>query len=161
MSSEEKRDRLPFEPRQKRKKKPKQAPISVSSQSDSPEATKPSPKSSAGLSAIPDAVSKRMIRRMALFSGIPTSLGISSFLIFYWIVRQEWFKVPTVAVLLVSASLFGLGFLGLSYGVLSTSWDETRTGGWWGLQELKLNWGRMTGAWSSARRQAAQEKRSP
>ncbi|MDY7016095.1 MAG: PAM68 family protein [Cyanobacteriota bacterium] len=157
MSSEEKRDPLPFEPRQKRKKKPKPAPVPP--QPDHPEAAKPSPQSEATHSAIPDAVSKRMIRRMALFSGIPTSLGISSFLVFYWIVRQEWFKVPTVAVLITSASLFGLGFLGLSYGVLSTSWDETRPGGLWGLQEFKLNFGRMTGAWRSTR-QAAREKRS-
>ncbi|MDY6781253.1 MAG: PAM68 family protein [Cyanobacteriota bacterium] len=156
MSSEEKRNPLPFEPRQKRKKQPKSAPVSPQPD-ERRTAEKPSPKSEEGLSAIPDAVSRRMIRRMALFSGIPTSLGISSFVVFYWIVRQEWFKVPTVAVLFTSAGLFGLGVLGLSYGVLSTSWDESRLGSWWGLQEFKLNLGRMTEAWRSARQEAGEK----
>lgn len=156
MSSEEKRNPLPFEPRQKRKKKPKSAAPDTSQ--NTPTEVKNSSKGEASLSAIPDAVSKRMIRRMAFFSGIPTGLGISSFFIFYWIVRQEWFKLPTVAVLFASAGLFGLGFLGLSYGLLSTSWDEDRLGGWFGLEEFKLNWGRMTGAWRSAKKEARGER---
>jgi Photosynthesis affected mutant 68 len=155
MSSEEKRNPLPFEPRQKRKKKPQKAPDSPPV---APPEAKSNAKSEASLSAIPDAVSKRMIRRMALFSGIPTGLGISSFLISYWIVKQEWFKLPTVAVLFASAGLFGLGVLGLSYGILSTSWDETRRGSWLGLEEFQLNLGRALGAFRAARQEAKGER---
>ncbi|MBD2578513.1 PAM68 family protein [Oscillatoria sp. FACHB-1406] len=153
MSPEEKRNSLPFEPRSKRKKKQKQAPAAASDAPAALQDVKKTASTEASLSAIPDAVSKRMIRRMALFSGVPTALGISSFLISYWIVRQELFELPTVAVLFTSAGLFGLGVLGLSYGVLSTSWDEERSGGLWGFEEFKLNWGRMTEAWRSARKQ--------
>ena len=152
MSSESPRDRLPFEPRQKKKKVPASAQKAPDKQSQSVGEAR-----SAGLSAIPDAVSKRMVRRMALFCGIPTALGLSSFFIFYWIVSHQWVKVPTTAVLLVSLGFFGLGVVGLSYGILSTSWDEDRVGGWWGWEEFRINFGRMTSAWRATKKEARGE----
>lgn len=154
MSSEEKRDRLPFEPRKKRKKEsPKVSQIAPSAPQDPPSRPRSTPNDSS-LSAIPDRVSKRMVRRMAIFSGVPTALGISSFFISYWIVKQEWFNLPTVAVLFVSLGLFGVGVIGLSYGLFSTSWDEERLGSWLGLEEFKRNLGRAIAAWRSARQEA-------
>lgn len=105
-------------------------------------------------SAIPDAVSKRMVKRMALYCGIPTALGMSTFIVSYLLVSQDLVKLPTIAVLLVSLGFFGLGVLGLSYGVLSTSWDEHRVGSWLGWSEFKTNFGRMTQAWRSSRDQS-------
>ena len=154
MSSKSSKDRLPFEPQQKKKKAPKKKP--VQSQTE-PQKTKSS-SSKAKVGSIPDAVSKRMVRRMALFSGIPTFLGMSSFVLSYLIVSHQWFKLPTVAVVLVSMGFFGLGVLGLSYGILSTSWDEERVGSWWGWQEFGVNFGRMTAAWRSARQEARREQ---
>ncbi|MBV5259805.1 DUF3464 family protein [Synechococcus moorigangaii CMS01] len=151
MSSEPKRDRLPFEPKQAKKKPPKQVPAPAAVTAEAP---RRSPKDDASLSAIPDAVSKRMIRRMALFSGIPTALGISSFVVAYYIVANELLELPTVAVLLVSLGCFGLGVLGLSYGILSTSWDEARPGSILGWAEFNLNLGRMVQAWRASRREA-------
>jgi Photosynthesis affected mutant 68 len=152
MSSESSGDRLPFEPRQKKKKPAKTAPTEpVTATSSTPSKRKSS--ETAKLSAIPDGVSKRMIRRMAAFCGIPTVCGIGSFVAAYWIVQSEWFKLPTVAVLLISMGFFGLGVVGLSYGILSTSWDEDRPGSWWGWEEFKINFKRMTTAWRAARRE--------
>ncbi|OLP15827.1 hypothetical protein BST81_24195 [Leptolyngbya sp. 'hensonii'] len=101
--------------------------------------------------SIPQAVSRRMVRRMAVFSGIPTTLGVAVFFISYWIVIQGWFKLPNAIVVFLSMGCFGLGVLGLSYGVLSASWDEETTGGWLGWPEFTTNLGRMTAAWRSAR----------
>ncbi|ANV90830.1 PAM68 family protein [Picosynechococcus sp. PCC 8807] len=155
MSSEPKRDRLPFEPKQTKQKAPKKPPATTATQSSSG-STSPrrSPKDEASLSAIPDAVSKRMIRRMALFSGIPTALGITSFVVSYYIVSRELLELPTIAVLLVSLGCFGLGVVGLSYGILSTSWDENRPGSRLGWEEFSLNLGRMVQAWRASRREA-------
>ncbi|MGF1488465.1 MAG: PAM68 family protein [Prochloraceae cyanobacterium] len=147
MSSEPSRDRLPFEPQQKKKKTPKTAPVEGQN-------SKKSSTSKLRSSAIPDAVSKRMIRRMALFSGIPTALGVSSFFVSYLIVTNQWFKLPTTAVVLVSMGCFGLGVVGLSYGVLSTSWDENRVGTWWGGQEFGLNLKRMTTGLRAAKKES-------
>lgn len=163
MSSESSQQRLPFEPRQKKKKIVKKttdtAQDNLVSSSKSLKSNSAYDKSNASLSAIPQEVSSRMIKRMVYFSGIPTFMGIISFLIFYVIVRQEWFEVPNIAVVLVSMGLFGLGVLGLTYSILSTSWDEGRVGGLWGWNEFKVNFSRMTSAWSTARKESLIKKR--
>jgi Photosynthesis affected mutant 68 len=98
-------------------------------------------------SGIPEVVSRRMIQRMALFSGIPSALGMSTFVMSYWVVSQGIFDLPTYAVLFVSLGWFGLGVVGLTYGVLSASWEEDSLGSKIGLEEFKVNWGRMTETW--------------
>ncbi|HBB35747.1 MAG TPA: DUF3464 domain-containing protein [Cyanobacteria bacterium UBA8803] len=149
MSSEPPRNPLPFEPRQKRKKtaKTQSEPAASKTQPKKDKQTTPAQESM----AIPDVVSKRMIRRMALLCGIPTALGISTFLVSYFLVTKVGLKFPNVVVVLVSMGFFGLGVLGLSYGVLSASWDEDVPGTRLGWQEFRLNLERMTSAWRSAR----------
>jgi VIT1/CCC1 family predicted Fe2+/Mn2+ transporter len=160
MASDSSRDRLPFEPAKKRKKDkaPKSAPAADSG-ADRSESAKPSPnpKNAAKPSAspsgqpqkapIPETVSRRMITRMALFSGTPTSLGVLSLVGSYFIIQKDWFPLPSIAVLLVSSGLFGLGVLGLSYGLLSASWDEADPGSKLGWREFQTNFGRMRQAW--------------
>lgn len=157
MACEPTRDRLPFEPRSSKKqetKKNKKAPAPASTAR-----TKSAyDRETASLSAVPKAVSNRMARRMALFSGIPTAMGVLSFFIFYWIVSHGWFKVPTAAVAIASIGMFGLGVVGLSYGILSASWDEERIGGWLGWQEFSLNFSRMLSAWKAARQEAGAKR---
>lgn len=87
---------------------------------------------------------------MALFCGIPTALGISSFVVSY-VAVSHGVELPNTAVLLVSLGCFGLGVLGLSYGVLSASWDETTPGGLLGVDQFRVNFGRMTSAWKESR----------
>lgn len=157
MPPESSKDRLPFEPRKTKKKTPKTAPISstvTAEKKETKEKRSVNRQDSGDLSAIPDAVSKRMIRRMALFSGIPTALGISSFVVSYYVVINEIVELPTIAVLLVSLGFFGLGVIGLSYGILSTSWDEDRVGSIVGGEEFALNLGRMVQAWKANKKEA-------
>ncbi|RMF20937.1 MAG: DUF3464 family protein [Cyanobacteria bacterium J083] len=122
-------NRLPFEPGQKKKKASAK---NKRSQSQKNKSTRQS-HSEASLSAIPPIVSKRMARRMAGFSGIPTALGMFSFFIFYWIKTQEIIDFPPYLVVLVTMGFFGLGVVGLSYGLLSTCWDENQAGSWLGI----------------------------
>lgn len=142
------KDRLPFEPAKNKKKAAKP---SVATQTN---VTKDNnkPRASAEATAIPEVVSRRMVGRMALFCGVPTALGISTFIASYFIVTQEWFPLPTPAVVLVSMGFFGLGVLGLSYGVLSASWDEELPGSKLGWQEFTTNFGRMRMAWQASKR---------
>jgi hypothetical protein len=106
--------------------------------------------------AIPEVVSKRMVRRMALLCGVPTVLGIATFFVSYFLVTNLGLKLPNVAVVLVSIGFFGLGVLGLSYGVLSASWDEEIPGTLLGWNEFTTNLGRMTAAWRSNRQNKAE-----
>ncbi len=153
MAANSSRNSIPFEPGQKKKKKQKKTPETVNTSVKKPQKTKKT-SNDASLGAIPENVSQRMIRRMAIFSGIPTGLGMSSFFVFYWIVSHDLLDIPTSAVGAVSLGLFGLGVLGLSYGIFSTSWDEHRVGGWWGWEEFTQNLGRTVEAWRNARQEA-------
>ncbi|NEQ85859.1 MAG: DUF3464 family protein, partial [Moorea sp. SIO2I5] len=109
MSTEPSRDRLPFEPRQKRKKNPKaqnsstnpqttpkEKPSKTTVKPDKKQDKKPDKKqdkkqdkptaASNDSMAIPDVVSKRMVRRMGLMCGIPSFLGIATFVVSYLLI---------------------------------------------------------------------------
>ncbi|HEY9794343.1 MAG TPA: PAM68 family protein, partial [Leptolyngbyaceae cyanobacterium] len=136
MSTEPSRDRLPFEPRQKRKKPAKTQPEPAPAPSQTDSKKDKQTTTSRESMAVPDVVSKRMVRRMALLCGIPTVLGIATFFVSYLLITNLGVKLPNVAVILVSMGFFGLGVLGLSYGVLSASWDEDIPGTKLGWQEF-------------------------
>ncbi|MBW4482163.1 MAG: PAM68 family protein [Tildeniella torsiva UHER 1998/13D] len=170
MAPDSSRKRLPFEPRKSAAKpaeEPKKAtakpspgksaaqksasankaasakPGVVSKKKDG---AKPSAKSA---TAIPEVVSDRMLRRMLAFSGVPTGVGILTFFVSYYLVVNQVVELPSYFVLLITLGCFGLGVVGLTYGVLSASWDEDRPGTRLGLDEFRLNFGRMTSAWGA------------
>jgi hypothetical protein len=145
---------MPFEPvsrkaadsdmkKSEAKKPAAKQPVAKMAGSDRPRTSR-APREESG---IPEVVSRRMMKRMALFSGVPSFFGMSTFIISYWIVSQDIFALPTYAVLLVSLGWFGLGVVGLTYGVLSASWEEESVGSKLGIEEFKVNWGRMTETW--------------
>jgi len=101
--------------------------------------------------AVPKVVSDRMARRMAVFCGVPTVLGMATLIAGYIVLSRGWFNPPHIAVLLVSMGFLGLSVLGLTYGILSASWDEQAAGSVLGWQEFAVNWGRMMAAWRSTR----------
>ncbi|MFN6340047.1 MAG: photosystem II biosynthesis protein [Cyanobacteriota bacterium] len=91
---------------------------------------------------IPDAVANRMARRIALATGLPTVLGMGVFIASYVLVSRHLLDIPPSATLLASGACFLLGLVGLSYGVLSASWEEgpgTRLG----LEQIPLNISRL------------------
>lgn len=145
------RNRLPFEPSQTKKKAEKKATVSTPSSTTAKREASSTRSQSRDSNGIPEAVSNRMVKRMGFFCGIPTLLGIMTFFVSYMIVVSELFEVPPTAVLFVSLGFFGLGVVGLSYGALSTSWDESTSGSLVGFDEFKLNIGRMQQAWREAR----------
>lgn len=79
---------------------------------------------------------------MAIFSGSPVFLGVGIFFLSYYLQSHQIIEFPPVAVLLVTMGCFGLGVLGLTYGVMSASWDS-EPGSLVGLSEFKLNFGRI------------------
>lgn len=135
--------RLPFEPGKTAKKSPASAPQPERAQTK--EAVTPAS------TAIPEVVSRRMLRRMALFCGLPTALGLLIFPVSYFNVTQHWVPLPHVLVVFASLGLMGLGAFGLTYGVLSSSWDEDREGNRLGWKEFKTNLGRLRSGWRAQR----------
>ncbi|NJK61554.1 MAG: DUF3464 family protein [Synechococcaceae cyanobacterium SM2_3_1] len=96
--------------------------------------------------AIPEHVSRRMIGRVVVFSGLPTLLGLSSFGLNYVLLTQGIWQLPPYLTLAESLAFFALGFLGISYGVLSASWDD-EPGSRLGWQEFRVNLGRVIQQW--------------
>ena len=89
-------------------------------------------------SAIPKEVANRMARRIAITTGIPTIAGMAVFIVSYLIVSKGIADIPPALTLLSSAACFLLGLVGLSYGILSASWEES-PGGLLGLKNILPN----------------------
>lgn len=149
MSAEDERSQLPFEPKKKRQKAPKSQNKPIVKQEAEKQVDKK--RYTKEEMAIPKVVSQRMIRRVAGFCGVPTFLGIATLVVSYLLAIYAQIQLPPIAVLLVNMGLFGLGVLGITYGVLSASWDEDRVGGLLGLSEFSTNWGRMVEVWRETR----------
>ena len=100
-------------------------------------------KSSSGPGAprqrvIPDAVANRMARRIAIGTGIPTVMGMGVFIASYLLVSRSILDIPPALTLLSSGACFLLGVLGLSYGVLSASWEDA-PGSLLGIEQIGKN----------------------
>ena len=83
-----------------------------------------------------------MVRRILISTGVPSLLGVSTILLSYWMVSRSLLTIPPGITLLLSGSFFLLGLVGLSYGVLSASWEE-EAGSLFGVEQLGLNMGRL------------------
>lgn len=153
-AEESERSSLPFEPNKKRQKPAKaiKQPVFKTPETENKNKPQQQRRYSKQEMAIPEVVSQRMIRRVAAFCGIPTFLGIASLVVSYLLVTLAHIQLPPIAVLLVNMGLFGLGVVGITYGVLSASWDEERPGNMIGLDEFSTNWGRMAEVWRETRK---------
>ncbi|OAY72896.1 Protein PAM68, chloroplastic [Ananas comosus] len=72
--------------------------------------------------------------------GIPLSLGLLFFPFFYYLKVVAKVDVPTWIPFGVSFFFFGSALLGVSYGIVSASWDPTRDGSLLGWNEARRNW---------------------
>lgn len=95
---------------------------------------------------IPEDVSRRMVKRVVLFCGIPSFLGLGSFVLNYFLITGHAVDLPPYFTLIETLVFFGLGFVGISYGVLSASW-EPQPGSVLGLSEFRTNLGNMVQQW--------------
>ena len=98
---------------------------------------------------IPKYVADRMAKRIFFTAGIPTLLGMSVFVISYIIVTKKIAEIPPSSTIAISALFFLLGLGGLSYGILSASWD-INPGSFLGLENIPLNIQRAKAAFKPA-----------
>ena len=100
-------------------------------------------------SGIPKYVADRMAKRIFFTAGIPTLLGMSVFVVSYIIVTRKIAEIPPSSTIAISAIFFLLGLGGLSYGILSASWDRA-PGSFLGLENIPLNIQRAKAAFKPA-----------
>ena len=91
---------------------------------------------------IPDYVANRMARRVVIAAGIPSVLGMSTFVASYLVVSKGILDIPPGVTLVTSGGFFLLGLVGLSYGVLSASW-EPGAGSLLGFEQVGVNISRL------------------
>ena len=103
-------------------------------------------KSSSG---IPKYVADRMARRIFFTAGIPTIMGMSVFILSYIIVTRNIAEIPPSATIAISALFFLLGLAGLSFGILSASWDK-EPGSFFGIENIPMNIQRAKAAFKPA-----------
>lgn len=89
---------------------------------------------------IPEIVTNRMMSRMAFSVGIPVFTGLLFFPLFYYLKAGLKIDVPTWIPFMVSSMCFGTALLGVSYGIVSSSWDPMREGSLLGWNEAQKNW---------------------
>ena len=98
---------------------------------------------------IPKYVADRMARRIFFTTGIPTILGMLVFVISYIIVTKNIAEIPPSSTIAISALFFLLGLAGLSYGILSASWDKD-PGSFFGIENIPMNIQRAKAAFKPA-----------
>ena len=100
-------------------------------------------------SGIPKYVADRMARRIFFTAGIPTILGMSVFFVSYIIVTRNIAEIPPSSTIAISALFFLLGLAGLSFGILSASWDK-EPGSFFGIENIPMNIKRAKAAFKPA-----------
>uniref|UniRef100_A0A0D9WPT6 Protein PAM68, chloroplastic n=1 Tax=Leersia perrieri TaxID=77586 RepID=A0A0D9WPT6_9ORYZ len=90
--------------------------------------------------AIPEVVTNRMMRRVGVSVGAPLAVGVGFFPAFYYLKTVAKVDVPTWIPFGVSFIFFGAALLGVSYGIVSASWDPAREGSLLGWNEARRNW---------------------
>ena len=103
-------------------------------------------KSSTG---IPKYVADRMARRIFFTAGIPTIMGMSVFVVSYIVVTKNIAEIPPSSTIAISALFFLLGLAGLSFGILSASWDK-EPGSFFGIENIPMNIQRAKDAFKPA-----------
>ncbi|KAL0550544.1 hypothetical protein IC582_015066 [Cucumis melo] len=89
---------------------------------------------------IPEVVTNRMMSRMGFTVGIPLFIGLLFFPFFYYLKVGLKIDVPSWVPVIVSFFFFGSALLGVSYGIVSSSWDPMREGSLLGWNEAQKNW---------------------
>ena len=102
-------------------------------------------------SGIPKYVANRMARRIVFTTGIPTVSGMGVFIGSYFLISKGIADISPTLTLVSSAICFLVGLLGLSYGILSASWD-IKPGSFLGFENIKPNINRIRAAFKTSQK---------
>ena len=104
---------------------------------------------------MPEVVSQRMLRRVVPFAGIPIALAFLVFIGFYVANTQFELDLPPSIVAGATQVLFVTSFGGITWGVMSTSWEEDEEGTLLGWEQVQKNTAMMRGDLAAGRGKAA------
>jgi len=88
---------------------------------------------------IPEKVAQRMGKRMLPFVGIPLFGVMGAFVVFWYLATYKNYEFQPALVAFSTIGILGVGLLGITYSVMSASWDVEEEGSALGLDEFKKN----------------------
>lgn len=106
---------------------------------------------------MPQVVADRMLARIIPFAAAPVIGSVLVFGGFYYANTQLEMDLPPQMVAYATQALLLLAFAGITYGVMSTSYDEDESGSLLGVDEFKANVAGMRGDIAASQARAAQE----
>lgn len=108
-------------------------------------------RESPGSAAIPEQVAMRMGKRMLPFVGIPLLGGMGAFVAFWYLASYKNQEFQPALVAFSTIALLGVGLLGITYSVMSASWDPEREGSFLGTDEFSKNLDSLRGGLKRSR----------
>eukprot|EP01083_Nonionella_stella_P191167 707737_1 len=90
---------------------------------------------------IPERVAQRMGKRMLPFVGVPLFGVMGAFITFWYLATYKNYEFQPALVAFSTIGILGAGLLGITYSVMSASWDEDGDGSALGVDEFKKNLG--------------------
>jgi len=100
-------------------------------------------ESGPGAAAIPEKVAQRMGKRMLPFVGIPLFGVMGTFVTFWYLATYKDLQFQTGLVASSTIVVLLIGLLGITYSVMSASWDPEREGSLLGIDEFEKNIGNI------------------
>jgi hypothetical protein len=88
---------------------------------------------------IPEKVAVRMGKRMLPFVGLPLIGGMGSFVAFWYLATYRDMEFQPSMVAFTTIAILAIGLVGITYSVMSASWDEDTEGSALGLKEFGDN----------------------
>lgn len=107
-----------------------------------------------GNAAIPEKVANRMGKRMLPFVGIPLFGGMGAFVAFWYFATYRDLEFEPGAVAASTIAILVVGLVGITYSVMSASWDDDRDGSALGLDEFATNFNNIRSGLSRTKENA-------
>lgn len=92
-----------------------------------------------GAAVIPEKVAQRMGKRMLPFVGVPLLGGMGAFVGFWYMATYRDMEFQPVLVAGTTIALLAVGLVGITYSMMSASWDPEREGSVLGTDEFSRN----------------------
>ena len=92
---------------------------------------------------LPEKVSNRILQRMVPFLSIPVLFGIGMFFTYFYLAKKLDIYIPPYIVAYSTQIPFLFALLGITYSVLSASWEEDVEGSKLGIDEFRKNLGSL------------------
>lgn len=108
---------------------------------------------------LPEQISNRMLKRLLPFTFVPVLGGIALFGFFLYLAKNTEIDVPPAFVAFSTQVPFLAALAGISYSIMSTSWDPEVEGSFWGFTEFKANVLNLLDSLQKTRREESAKKK--